>query len=44
MAACDEARTSSESGQDKEYGGDILAFVADQGVSDCGFLLAEAEG
>lgn len=44
MAACDETGTSGEGWEDKEYGGDISAFVADQGVSDCGLLLAEVEG
>lgn len=44
MAACDEAGTSGEGRKDKEHGGDISAFVTDQRVSDCGFLLAKVEG
>jgi hypothetical protein len=44
MAACDEAGTSGKGWKDKEHGGNISAFVANQGVSDCGLLLAEVEG
>ena len=44
MAACDEAGSIGEGGEDKEHGGNLLALAADQRISDCGFLLAEAEG
>jgi hypothetical protein len=40
MAARDQAGASCEGGKNKEHGGDLFAFVADQGVPDCGFLLA----
>ena len=44
MAASDEAGPFGEGREDKEHGGDLPPFVADQGVPDCGLLPAEAEG
>ena len=43
MAASDEIGTSRKSWEDKEYGGNLSALIAYQGVSDCGFLSAETE-
>ena len=44
MAAGDEVGTSGQGEQDQEHGGDLPAFVADQGVSDCGLFPAQVEG
>ena len=44
MAARDETGPSGQGEQDQNYGGDLSALVAHQGVSDCRFLSAQVEG
>lgn len=44
MAARDETGPSGQGEQDQDYGGDLPALVAHQGVPDCRFLSAQAEG
>jgi len=44
MAACDQVGSSREGREDKEYGGDLPALAADQGVPDRGLLPSQAEG
>ena len=44
MAAGDETGPSGQGEQDQDHGGDLSALVAHQGVPDCRFLSAQAEG
>lgn len=44
MAASNEAGAIGQGGKNQEYGGDIPAFIAHQGVPDRRLVLAEAEG
>lgn len=44
MATSDEAGPSGQGEQDQEYGGDLPALVAHQGVPDCRLLSAQTEG
>jgi hypothetical protein len=40
MATGDEARAVGQGWEDQEHGGDISSLIADQGISDCGLVLA----
>ena len=44
MATGHETGTIGQGGQDQEHGGNLPALSADQGISDCRLVLAEAEG
>lgn len=44
MAARDETGPFGQGEQDQDHGGDLSALVAHQGVPDCRFLSAQAEG